>query len=72
MAQPNEDPLLTPEQAARRIGLKNPATLAVWRSTKRYRLVYVRSGRLIRYKTSDVDQFINSRRVDPHARKRTK
>ena len=37
------------------------STLAVWRSTKRYALPYVKVGRLIRYRESDVEAFIESR-----------
>lgn len=36
-------------------------TLAVWRTTKRYNLPYVKSGRLVRYREEDVQNFINSR-----------
>ncbi|MCP4354047.1 MAG: helix-turn-helix domain-containing protein [Proteobacteria bacterium] len=36
-------------------------TLAVWRTTKRYNLPYVKAGRLTRYRESDVLNFINSR-----------
>ena len=37
------------------------STLAVWRSTKRYAFPYVKVGRLIRYRESDVEAFIESR-----------
>ena len=53
--------LLTPAEAAARLGLK-PGTLAVWRSTNRYPLPYYRSGRLIRYAAADLDAFLASRR----------
>ena len=53
--------LLTPEQAAERMGLR-PQTLAVWRTTGRYGLPYIRAGRLIRYRPEDLDAFLNSRR----------
>ena len=53
--------LLTPEQAAERMGLR-PQTLAVWRTTGRYGLPYIRAGRLIRYRPEDIDAFLNSRR----------
>lgn len=33
-------------------------TLAVWRSTKRYALPYVKIGRLVRYRKADLDAFI--------------
>jgi excisionase family DNA binding protein len=54
--------LLTPAQAAERMGLK-PQTLAVWRTSGRYGLPYIRAGRLIRYAAADVDAFLSSRRV---------
>jgi excisionase family DNA binding protein len=63
------DPLLTEDEAAARMTLKNPRTLSVWRATKRYRLPYIRIGRLIRYRQSDVDKFMESRRIDPLKRK---
>ena len=52
--------LLTTEQAAEILGIE-PATLAVWRCTKRYVLPYIKVGRLARYKAEDVEQFITSR-----------
>lgn len=51
--------LLDPTQTAGRLGVKE-STLAVWRCTKRYDLPYVKVGRLIRYRTSDVEAFIES------------
>jgi len=54
--------LLTPEQAAERLGLR-PQTLAVWRTSGRYALPYLKCGRLIRYKPEDVDEWLASRRV---------
>lgn len=56
------DPLLTEKQAAKLLGVK-PATLQVWRSTKRYALPYVKSGRLVRYRTSAIQEFIELRTV---------
>ncbi len=35
-------------------------TLAVWRSTKRYDLPYVKVGRLVRYKLTDIEAFLNA------------
>jgi excisionase family DNA binding protein len=37
-------------------------TLAVWRCCKRYQLPFVKVGRLIRYRRSDVEQWIENRR----------
>jgi len=52
--------LLTKEQVSEILGV-SVGTLAVWRTTKRYHLPYVKSGRLIRYREEDVQAFINSR-----------
>lgn len=52
--------LLTPEEAANILGV-HPNTLNVWRATKRYNLPYIKSGRLVRYRLSDVMKFIESR-----------
>lgn len=56
------DPLLTPQQAAEQLGVK-PTTLEVWRSSGRYPLPYVKVGKLVRYRQSAVDQFVNDRTV---------
>lgn len=57
------DELLTPKQAASVLGLKTEKTLAVWRCTKRYNLAYVKYGRLVRYRRSDLLAFIQSHLV---------
>ncbi len=56
--------LLTPDEAAAAIGVCT-ATLSIWRCTKRYDLSYIRCGRLIRYKETDVLDFLERRRVTP-------
>jgi len=56
------DPLLTEKQVAKLLGVK-PSTLQVWRSTKRYPLPYIKSGRLVRYRASAVQEFIDLRTV---------
>ena len=48
--------------AAEYIGVK-PGTLQVWRSTKRYPLPYLKIGRLVRYRQSDLDAFLKARTV---------
>ena len=58
---PNSE-LLTDVEAAKFLGLE-PKTLAVWRSTKRYPLSYVKVGRLVRYYKSDLIAFLESLRV---------
>jgi excisionase family DNA binding protein len=60
-------PLLTKEDVSEILGVST-GTLAVWRTTKRYNLPYVKSGRLIRYREEDVEAFITSRlRGEGHA-----
>ena len=54
--------LLTEVEAANFLSLE-PKTLAVWRSTKRYPLSYLKVGRLVRYYKSDLIAFLESRRV---------
>lgn len=50
-------PLLNRIEAAQYLGLK-PQTLAVWASTKRYDLPYVKVGRLVKYRKEALDEFI--------------
>lgn len=52
--------LLTPVQVSDILGI-TIQTLAVWRCDGRYELPYVKAGRLVRYRASDVDDFINAR-----------
>ena len=56
------DRLLTEDETAELLATK-PQTLSVWRVTKRYPLPYVKVGRNVRYKLSDVMAFIESRTV---------
>ena len=55
----SDDKLLTPKQAAEYLGIKEN-TLAVWRSTKRYNLPFIKIGRSIRYRLSDLENFIKN------------
>jgi len=61
-AKINDDPLYDRVQAAQYLGDIRPATLATWASTHRYNLPFIRVGRKIRYRRSDLDAFIASRR----------
>lgn len=54
--------LLKPEDVASTLGV-TVETLNVWRATKRYNLPYVKSGRLVRYRLQDVENFIQSRLI---------
>jgi len=51
------DPLLGPAGAAPYIGVQEQ-TLAVWRSTGRYGLPFIKVGRLVKYRRSDLDAFL--------------
>lgn len=51
--------LLTRREAALYLGLAEK-TLAMWKSTGRYQLPVVKLGRLVRYRKSDLDEFITS------------
>jgi excisionase family DNA binding protein len=53
---------LTPPQTSELIGV-GLQTLAVWRTTGRYRLPFVKVGRLVRYRRADVEAWLNSRTV---------
>jgi len=54
--------LLTPEEAAAYLKVK-PETLASWRHFGQPELPYFRVGRLIRYRMSDIINFVGSGRV---------
>ncbi len=60
------DPLLSEAQAAEMLNVK-PGTLSVWRCTRRYSLRYVKVGRYVRYRQSDIDAFLASRTVEVEA-----
>jgi excisionase family DNA binding protein len=49
--------LLTRRQAAEFLGVKEH-TLAVWACNKRYTLPYVKVGRLVKYRYSDLLAFV--------------
>ena len=52
--------LLTPIEAAKYLHVTE-GTLAVWRCTGRYEIPFVKSGRKVLYRLSDLENFINSR-----------
>lgn len=54
--------MMTREEAADYLGVR-PQTLSVWATTGRYDLPFVRVGRCVRYRLSDLDAFIASRTV---------
>lgn len=55
-----EKTLFTRPEAAEYLGVR-PQTLAVWASTGRYSLQYVRVGKKAMYKKSELDRWITSR-----------
>ncbi len=54
------NPLLTPPEAASYIGV-SVDTLSVWRCTGRYNISYLKVGRLVRYRKSDLDAWLEKR-----------
>lgn len=57
----NSEKLITPTEAANLLGVKE-GTLSVWRSTGRYEIPYVKIGRKVKYRYSDLISYIQSRR----------
>jgi excisionase family DNA binding protein len=55
-----ENRLLSADDVADLLGVTSQ-TLAVWRSTGRYDLPFVKVGRLVRYRQADVDAFADRR-----------
>lgn len=56
------------KQAAEVLAVKT-TTLAVWRSTGRYNLPYLKVGRLVKYRISDLAEFL-ARRTTHHTSER--
>ncbi len=54
--------LLTRKEAAEYLGI-TVNTLAVWACAKRYPLPYVKIGRSVKYRRSDLDNFIKRRTI---------
>ena len=54
------DPLFTPPQAASYLEVTE-STLSVWRCVGRYSIPYIKVGRLVRYKKSALDAFLDRR-----------
>lgn len=57
--------LLPDTQAAAALGVSK-GTLAVWRSTGRYNLPFVKCGRLVRYRVGDILDFLEARTCHGH------
>jgi len=56
----SSDPLLTPFEAAAYIGVSEN-TLSVWRCVGRYAIPFIKVGRLVRYRRSDLEAWLESR-----------
>lgn len=57
-----DDPLRTRAEAAQILDVSEQ-TLAVWASTKRYPLPFIKIGRKVRYRQSHLDAFIRCRTI---------
>lgn len=57
--------LLDPTEAAAFLGVAGPHVLAVWRSTKRYPIPYIKVGKCVRYAIDDLVAFLESRKIHP-------
>jgi excisionase family DNA binding protein len=55
-----ENNLLDEKEAAVILTVK-PETLSVWRSTGRYGIPFVKVGRRVRYRRSDLDKWLETR-----------
>ncbi len=60
MTKKDWDPLLSRKEAANLLGIK-AGTLEVWASTRRYELPFVKVGRLVKYRLSDLQAFVEER-----------
>lgn len=56
----NSNQLLTPPAAAQYLGVSKD-TLSVWRCTRRYPIPFIKVGRLVKYRVSDLDAFLDTR-----------
>ena len=55
--QQKPEKLLTRREAAEMLGVKE-GTLAIWHTTKRYPLAVIKVGRLVKYRVSDIERFL--------------
>jgi len=56
-------PLLSRREAAQYLGVE-PRTLDVWACTGRYKLKYIKVGRLAKYRKEDLDDFLLRRTIN--------
>ena len=57
------DDLLTTEQVAEQYKIYSSNSLRFYRSTNRSTFPYIKIGRTVRYKRSDIEDTLNSKRV---------
>lgn len=55
-----EDPLFPPPEAAKYLGV-TVCTLSVWRCVGRYNIPFIKVGRLVKYRKSALDAFLDRR-----------
>lgn len=55
--------LLSTPEAADYIGAR-PHSLEIWRASGRYRIPFVKVGRLVKYRRADLDRWLESRVVN--------
>ncbi len=60
---PKNTELLNTDQAAAHIGV-TPGTMEVWRCTKRYKIPFIKVGRLVRYRKEALDTFLDQQTID--------
>lgn len=56
------DPLFTPSEASAYIGVTEN-TLSVWRCVGRYDIPFIKVGRLVKYRKSALDAFLERRTI---------
>jgi excisionase family DNA binding protein len=57
-----KSPLLSNTEAAELLKIC-PETLAVWRAEHRYNIPFIKVGRCVRYRLSDLETWLESRKV---------
>ena len=60
----DSDDRMTREEAARYLGIQ-PRTLEIWATTGRYNLPYIKVGRHVQYCKSDLDRFLEAKKIYP-------
>jgi len=63
ITQVTKNNLLSGSQAAEFLGVTT-GTLSVWRSTGRYSIPFIKIGRCVRYRLSDLEAWLISRTRD--------